>query len=322
MKNKLFTISLLMLFCSGAFSQIQPYRGITDEEFCTFDTICDFLIQDTSLTNIWQIAKPIKPFFNSAYSAPNAILTDSVNDYPVNNLSYFDIRFAPHDYFFLGMSYVISIKHKFETDTLKDGGFITVSYNNGKTWKNLIDDTCALCMSNWPFVNSENLYGKSDSLSGGNFGFSGRSNEWITTRFQWVRVLPMKNNFFEDTVTIRFNFISDSIQSNKEGWMIDDIVLSSVDLGGSINELDDYNNVNIYPNPFDDKTTMYLSKISRKSLSVKVYNIQGQLVRDINNIKEDEIVIERGGLKSGLYIIQIYSDNEIVARRKIVVNDF
>ncbi|MDA3953800.1 MAG: transposase [Bacteroidales bacterium] len=40
---------------------------------------------DSSEPPIWQIGTPNKTFFDSAYSSPNAIITDTVNYYPINN---------------------------------------------------------------------------------------------------------------------------------------------------------------------------------------------------------------------------------------------
>ena len=53
---------------------------------------------DTSVAgNIWQIGKPHKTIFDSAYSRPDAIVTDTIHDYPANNLSTFAIKiFDPH----------------------------------------------------------------------------------------------------------------------------------------------------------------------------------------------------------------------------------
>ena len=46
-----------------------------------------FYIDSGNVNNIWQIGKPQKSVFNAAHSAPNALLTDTVNHYPVNDTS-------------------------------------------------------------------------------------------------------------------------------------------------------------------------------------------------------------------------------------------
>ncbi len=39
--------------------------------------------------NIWQIGRPQKILFNLAFSIPNAIVTDTLNTYPINDTSSF-----------------------------------------------------------------------------------------------------------------------------------------------------------------------------------------------------------------------------------------
>ncbi|MBA3683111.1 MAG: hypothetical protein H0W73_18400 [Bacteroidetes bacterium] len=43
----------------------------------------------TSSTNIWQIGAPQKTMFNSASTLPKVIITDTINTYPINNVSTF-----------------------------------------------------------------------------------------------------------------------------------------------------------------------------------------------------------------------------------------
>ena len=56
-----------------------------------FESIYDHIGIDTSEYNIWQIVKPQKQFFDSAYSRPLAIITDTLLFYPDTNHSYFDL---------------------------------------------------------------------------------------------------------------------------------------------------------------------------------------------------------------------------------------
>lgn len=59
---------------------------------CFFEEICPIVKIDTTMpNNLWQIGKPQKPFFSSSHSPSNAIVTDTINSYPINNDSYFDI---------------------------------------------------------------------------------------------------------------------------------------------------------------------------------------------------------------------------------------
>ncbi|MFW6020171.1 MAG: hypothetical protein ACOCPM_06280, partial [Bacteroidales bacterium] len=91
----------------------------------------------------------------------------------------------------------------------------------------------------------ENLYTDTDSLAGQKFGFSGNSGGWITTQFGWQYAV-VKNNP-SDTMIIRFNFVSDSIDNPKEGWMIDNIRLHTIRPTGI--QTTEQPGFQLYPNP-------------------------------------------------------------------------
>ena len=63
----------------------------TNWDTIKFESAYEYLNIDTSNQNIWQIGRPSKIFFDSAYSKEKAIVTDSINFYPVNNCSYFNL---------------------------------------------------------------------------------------------------------------------------------------------------------------------------------------------------------------------------------------
>ena len=281
----------------------------------TFEEPYEYLILDTSSQNIWQIGRPQKTFFDSAYSPPNAIVTDTINFYPVNCNSHFDLKIGqfnfdedyPCDMF-------LEMKHKFDTDTLKDGGYISVSYDNGQTWMNFIEDTVYyhVCAGG---IDYYNLY--SDTLYNGEYGFSGHSNGWITTYFSW-HYYPVKSvDSIPDTMIIRFNFISDSIQNNKEGWMIDNIKLYSVELDGAIKDTKSLN-FNIVPNPMNDISVVEMENYSEAELSI--YNIEGKLIKQKKYTDNQTITINKENLNPGIYFVKIKADDNATGIKKLIVN--
>ena len=303
-------LSLFLLLCNFFFyagAQINPWLGIYDIDFCNFETGFQGsrLSLDTSAQNLWQIGLPSKPFFDTAYSAPNAILTDSINPYAASNHSWFEIRF-PMNYFGI----IVGFKHKFQTDTLVDGGYIEVSYNDGVTWANVIHDTL---MQHFEF-NTENMYADSDTLAGGNFGFSGSTGNWIYTRIQWTWALR-----WPDSLTLRFHFISDSTQTNKAGWMIDDIRFSSADYGGAVDELK-YNSVlNVYPNPFSQNAVITLRNEDSRQHELRIFDRFGRAVKYLENLHGNEIILAREDLPAGIYFFKVMSETESIGFGKFVV---
>jgi len=308
-------INLLLIFILLSFStfaQIQPWGGIIDHDSCKFENHCSLVKLDTSLHNIWQIGKPSKPFFDTAFSAPNAIVTDTINPYPIANNSYFDL-IIPNIFL---PNLIVGFKHKFQTDSLTDGGYIEESDDNGATWVNIAyEDTI---MTTPGAFNTENLYPKQDTLQGGESGFSGTSNGWIYSRIQWIWLWPCKQ-IPPDTLILRFHFISDSIQTNKAGWMIDNILISWAIMSGINESENNRSQIHIIPNPVDDIATIKFDNSGNEIFNITIYDPLGQIIKIIENIKSNQVEIKRGDFTEGLYFVQLRNDNKILGTGKLII---
>lgn len=326
MKRFIVTVSLVFIV-SCLFSQQTEISLDT----ITFENTCTYLKIDTSSQNIWQIGVPNKTIFNSSYSLTHAIVTDTVNYYPVNNHSYFDIyigRTIPVGNYYnspFPWAFGFEINHKYDTDTLHDGGYITISYDMGNTWTNIINDTLFSVMVGGNvtpssiYFPSSNLYDTSNTLFNNEYGFSGRSNGWINTKFHWytnMNKINSKNNL--DTFIIRFNFISDSINHNKEGWMIDNIRYFTMVVYGEIQSLSANNNISISPNPFKHQTEIKFDK-NYDLIDMKIYNLQGILVDELKTNNQDKVIYSNNHLAAGMYFCKINIDNKISETKKLII---
>jgi len=321
MKN-LFIFTIIALISLQSFGQ---YRGVGDEyvwDVITFEEPYQYIEIDTSQQNIWQIGEPSKTFFSSDFDIQNAIVTDTLNNYPPNNYSYFDLKFGNFNHSDYGMSVFFEINHKYDTDTLKDGGYISVSYDMGETWKNIIEDD-----ENFNYMGykpsdlymNENLYTQTDTLHNGEYGFSGKSEDWVSTVFYWhVYLIRNAVDFPNDTTILRFNFLSDDVDNAKEGWMIDNIKLYSVDLGGSIED-NQASKIRIYPNPINENSMIYLESIE-KEISVEILDIQGKLVYHTKCFNTGKIKLKDCKLQHGLYFVRVKSPKELLGIEKLMVN--
>jgi len=256
--------------------------------------------------NIWEIGEPNKLFLDSAFSIPKAIITDANDFYPTNNNSFFDLYIGNYNIDWFPDDIFIEINHKFDTDTLKDGGYITVSYDMGETWTNIIDDVPTWTEitpneSNLGLGFIENLYTSQDTLYNGEKGFSGKSNGWLTTRFSWYSIPSKSPEYTGDTLIIRFNFISDDIETNKEGWLIDNIRLYSKDLGGGILNKKTSSFI-IYPNPSND--FIVIKGVSSKIENIEIYNLSGNMIKQCK-YQGMETKISTKDLNRGLYLVRI-----------------
>lgn len=311
---KKFTLSILLLVLSSAlFSQIDPgLNGLQPQSSSDFSTNWPRLSIDTqNVNNDWVVGNTNKPFFMQATSLPNAIMTDSVNPYSNSNLSYFDIGINRNHFYF---NMYIQFDHKYETDTLIDGGYITVSHDSGQTWQNVLyDSTCIGCNYAPYNINIDNFYSYSDTLLNGEPGFSGTSN-WKTTTIQWVWMFPVKQTP-SDSLIIRFNFISDSTQTNKDGWIIDNFVIGDVYHGSSVEEFSTNLDVTLYPNA----TSNFFNYKSEKGTidNITISNLLGESVLIKNNPNESGQV-NISNLPSGNYFVKFSSRDGFITKRLII----
>ena len=264
---------------------------------------------DTSVAgNIWQIGKPHKTIFDSAYSRPDAIVTDTIHDYPANNLSTFAIKIFDPTWtgFYPSDEDDISFKHKFDTDSLQDGGYVEISYNNGTTWTNIANDTIGW----WnPYFYNQNNY-PNPIIANGNAAFTGRSNGWLKTDIAGCNINILLN---PNPVYLRFVFSSGSIPTNKEGWIIDNISIC-LGCGSCLGIKEEQNNesISIFPNPVNDELAIEAPQKSE----IVILNIEGQIIKTI--FSEDKLTsLDMTDLSSGVYIVTIKTGKEIVTKKII-----
>lgn len=259
---------------SIAYTSPQPMSTFEDR-----DTADYFFIDHTNANNIWAIGTPSKAFFNYAYSAPLAMVTDTLNTYPNGNISSFEFVIKSDDLTF------ISFAHRLNTDSLADGGVIEVSYDGGASWTNIINAS-QFTLSN--FYSSSNTI----SSNGNNPGFTGNLG-WVISTIQGYAL-----NF----IRFRFTFTSDNTNTNKDGWMIDSFNFSC--LGTGINEIGIKSPIHIFPNP----TSNYIFICSEKSTQFKsaiIKNIAGKTI-----LKTCMKTIDLSLFQSGLFIIEVETDKE------------
>jgi len=292
---------------------------LTDIRSQTIGTIGDLIYEDTLEvspqnswitidnpdTNVWEIGNPDKIYFNAAHTGIRSIITDSVEYYPNNCNDYFYIT-IPWLENFWGEG-ILSFYHKFDTDTLTDGGIIEVSYDYGSSWINVLND------SNHISVNFIRLY--EDTVKGGEFGFSGKSDNWQYVELYWRWIAITKSTTVDmDTPLIRFRFVSDENNTNKEGWMIDDIVFRGYSLNDAIDQGQKMQTA-VFPNPTRGVINIETKSEKFKHIIIVIYSISGRIisVEQIINNQTDLYDIE-----SGIYMYKIIGDNRIISIGKLI----
>ena len=115
-----------------------------------------------------------------------------------------------------------------------------------------------------------------------------------------------------DTITLRFLFVSDSIQTNKEGWLI-----GAVHIDGSfegISQLYDNKYINVFPNPAND--ILNIRSHTDCNNELQIYDSYGRLIfRKILSANIEQINITE--YPPGVYYIRTSKDHS--RGRKVII---
>ena len=288
MKNFILTIVISIVAVTTALGQF-PYETITFDDTTNMSSVSIDTINFHH--NIWQIGKPQKTIFTSAYSAPNAIVTDTVNPYPINDTSQFVIL---HKVYFPTCSGYwwtsIYAKYMVNSDTLTDIGTIEFSFDIGKTWVNVLSDTNIIihnCGDIPPVL-------------------SGNSNGWKSFNVEfnpnYAIVNPVVQN--GDTVLIRFTFISDSVQTNKDGLMFDYIQIGDMSEGIEERGFENIQST-VFPNPVADNLNIKFDNKTNSGFVLTILDSKGNLVKTLSDLKNSSVNVGIKELSSGIYYYKL-----------------
>ena len=86
-----------------------------------------------------------------------------------------------------------------------------------------------------------------------------------------------------------------------------------------VNDISKEVSVSLYPNPFVNRAILDLSKCNGETLQINIIDTKGRVVRKYQNVDDNKIAIRKDNLKSGIYILEIESQN-YKNRSKIVIN--
>lgn len=283
------TLTLIAATSSGQFAWSLNFEDTSYIDRVFVDTI-------SNNNNIWQIGTPSKTIFNSAYSPTHAIVTDIINSYPTNDTSSFIIKHIRPGLAGGNESLRLDFYFKLNTDSLADYGTIEVSIDNGATWINLLTQDTTY---GFYWITPKPV-------------LTGNTNGWI--HFSEELNALTYTLGYSDTLLYRFTFISDSIQTNKDGWIMDDFLFH--DFWEGIQEIQNDNIISIYPNPTSRLLTIHRSKSNRKQ-TIQITNLTGQVVYNNQDFIGDNIELRE--INNGIYFLK-YSDSKNFAIKKFIVN--
>jgi hypothetical protein len=287
--------------------------------YCNFSTNCLSVHLDTTITsNIWRIGQTSKTDFLPSTSA---IVTGLSVPYPINNDSYFDVTVFGIKYNYINP--LITFDHKYISDTLYDGGYIEVSFDQGATWKNVVYDSTMIY--NFGNTGRTNVYQVNDTITGKIPSFNGASIGWVHSEIEWVWWMMTKsvNDFSypaSDTLILRFHFKSDNNQTNKAGWIIDNVNISNIIIGGVDDIYRDNASISISPNPVSQSANIQLMKENVLIHSIEVFDILGNCVFSEQGLKTRNYTFNKGKLHTGIYFMKIEDTDAMLYSRKCIID--
>lgn len=98
--------------------------------------------------------------------------------------------------------------------------------------------------------------------------------------------------------------------TNVQDWLV------TVDIATGIKEIKK-ESLKVFPNPFDTRTTIYFDNPEHKEYQLTLYDLSGKKALETGKITSSGFVLERGNLKSGVYLMELIGENALIS--KIVI---
>lgn len=263
-----------------------------------------------SLNGCWQIGPPDKTVFDSAYSAPNALVTDTLLPYPVGGISYAEFS-VPVDFY--GEDIQLSFAHRMDLDSGEAFGWIEY-FDTGITQSWIKVDPWEAWYSGYIEWNGEGT--DTDSA----LVFMGTNNGWSNVQLAWrcIAVVQGPNERANSTDSMRIRFAYEALANTngRDGWMIDDLVVTNSGCMGGVHEAATPS-LSVSPNPASDRVTLELTNAPSVPMTLELFRADGALVRR-EQVKGVRNAIELSSLPDGPYLIRMAGERGQLVERLVI----
>lgn len=300
---KLIVIISSLIISLSVFGQVEYVEVFFDGADTTENAMAFEL--DTAAENIWQIGPPQKQSFYAAFSHPNALMTDTVNSYPVLNTSIF--RYGMHEFYNYGIT-AIQWVQKLAIDS-GDLAMIEFSIDSGLTWINAFNSPYTYNFYGYDFENV-------DTLQNGDVGFAGTDTNWrdiwLCFDYSWMSM--------QDTVILRHVFKSDSIPSQNDGWMIDNM-LQHITFFHTIGEHPQESYLEVFPNPTSNYLNISVKKVNVFHIieALVLMDESGKVLEKHENVPT-KFYIDLSKYPAGIYFLKVQTNLQTETKKIIVTH--
>jgi hypothetical protein len=274
----------------------------------TFDPGADRTMD--SLNGCWQIGPPDKTVFDSAYAAPNALVTDTVLPYPVGGVSYAEFS-APINFF--GEEVQVSFRHRLEVDSGEAYGWVEY-FDAGSTQSWVKTDPWQSWMGSFIEWTGDGLDTDSALI------FTGTNNGWGEVLLSWrcLTVLQGPNDraSLPDSMRFRFAFQALANTNGRDGWMIDDLVVTNNGCLGGMEERSAMR-LSVSPNPAGDRAVLELTDAPAGPMTLELFRADGAVVMR-ERLKGARHTLDLATFPDGPYVVRILGEQGQLVERLVV----
>lgn len=301
--KRISTFSLMLAFVLNAAAQVTP---ITWQ--ITFDPAADRGMD--SLSGCWQIGDPGKTVFDTAWSAPNALVTDTVLPYPVAGISYAEFS-APIDFF--GEEVEVAFSYRMEVDPGEAFGWVEY-FDAGFTQSWVKADPWESWMGSFIDWSGDGLDTDSALI------FTGTNNGWGSVLLSWrcLTVLQGPNDRASVTDSMRFRFAFQALANTngRDGWMIDDLVVTNNGCIGGVQELAPIQ-LTVSPNPANDRVVLEFTNAPSGPTTLELFRADGAMVHR-EGMRGTRHVLDLPSLRDGPYVIRVTGEYGQLVHRLVI----
>lgn len=261
------------LLLSNALVSLVSGQAPGDTLPMTFEDAGGLLQLDTIYpAGCWQVGSPNKPVFTSAYSEPNALVTDTLLPHAATSTCYAEFSTTVDDNGYYGKW--LSFRHRMDMDSSQSFGWVEIQAPFDTVWYRAGD------WSNW-FLYMTEFSGDGVATDTG-VVFTGSNAGWtgVGISLDCLSVLFGENTDRgggSPVLRYRFVFQGDANTGARDGWMIDDVRVASRVCLGRVKENADEQLV-VYPVPTSGHITLDWGRIGRESGDLRVIDTRGTVV--------------------------------------------
>jgi hypothetical protein len=294
MKKILLAVPAFFIFSSAHCQWWETYQYFDGADTIPGQSV--FVELDTC--DVWQIGPPQKAIFDVASSIPNVLVTDTINPYP-DSVTCSASFFVPEDVFNTGAIIAVQWMQQLDLDTSNDVGIVEVSVDSGDTWINAFD-----------FPEVYNFYGylagNVETITPYGDCFTGTDSVW---RNIWL-CFDYSVTWLYTSLEIRYTIATDTITTNHEGWMIDNLLVMPTWFH-PVSEQSKPDNFKIYPTVANQ--FIWLDQLNTapefKIYTMSILDARGTVVKSIS-VTSTHHEIEVSDLASGRYYLIIESNEK------------